>query len=257
MCYDVSFKNNPEQLNNYFTKLSFDDPIDFEITAAHIMGHSYGDHPIIYRYMASGKLHCKLMQWGVIPHYTKDLEGLKKRRASMLNIRSERILDDKTSYWNKIRTKRCLIPLTGFYEHREVRGFKNKIPYYIQLNDQPVFFVPGLYAAHHVVDKDSGEISRQYTYALITRNANTVMAQIHNGGDNAGRMPLLLPLTCAKKWLNDNLTDAEYQDILDFEMHSAELCYRPVYTIRGRSGRPDDKEKDVAFEWESLPALVL
>ncbi|MES2778049.1 MAG: SOS response-associated peptidase family protein [Bacteroidota bacterium] len=256
MCYDVSFTISLKQLSDYFPDMIFDDQMDLQFTATHIMGHSFGDHPIIYRNREDGLLHCKLMEWGVIPHYTKDLDGFKKRRATMLNIRSERILDDKASYWNKIRTRRCLIPLTGFYEHREVPKFKNKIPYYLKLTEQPMFFVPGLYSAHDVVDTESGEVLKQYTYALITRNANPLMAQIHNGGDNAGRMPLLLPLSWAQKWLDAELTDDEYRSILAFEMPSEALCYRPVFTIRGRSPRPDEKEKDAVYEWENLPDLA-
>ena len=132
MCYDVSFTVNIKQLSDYFPDLIFDDQIDFNFEAAiHIAGHAYANHPIIYVNREDLKLHCRLMEWGVIPFYTKDEKAFVRQRANMLNARSERILDDKTSYWYKIRNRRCLIPLSGIYEHRGIKGWKKKVPYVV------------------------------------------------------------------------------------------------------------------------------
>ncbi|MFX8477668.1 SOS response-associated peptidase family protein, partial [Acinetobacter baumannii] len=76
------------------------------------------------------------MEWGVIPFYVKEESAFIRQRASMLNARSERILDDKTSYWNKIRNRRCLIPVSGIYEHRAIKGWKKKVPYFISIKDE-------------------------------------------------------------------------------------------------------------------------
>src|SRR5215204_1658734 len=101
----------------------------------------------------------------------------------MLNARSERILEDDTSYWFKIRNRRCLIPVSGTYEHREVKGWKKKVPYFVRLKKQPIFFLPGLYSVAELPDTQTGEIVKRWTFALITRDANQVMRWIHNGGD--------------------------------------------------------------------------
>ena len=101
------------------------------MTGVHIMGHSYGDHPIIYR-TQEGKLLCRAMEWGCIPFYVKEETLFLKQRASMLNARSERILEDTKSYWNKIKNTRCLIPVNGIYEHRAVKGWKKKVPYLVR-----------------------------------------------------------------------------------------------------------------------------
>jgi putative SOS response-associated peptidase YedK len=102
------------------------------------------------------------MEWGVIPFYVKDETAFARQRPSMLNARAERILDDPKSYWYKIRNRRCLIPVTGIYEHRGVVGIKNKIPYFIRLRDQEVFFLPGLYSAADVSDPGTGEVIKRY-----------------------------------------------------------------------------------------------
>lgn len=124
------------------------------------------------------------MEWGCIPYYIKDEKQYLRQRESMLNARSERILEDDTSYWNKIRNRRCLIPASGIYGHREVKGWKKKVPYFIRLKEKPLFFIPGLYSVVELPDPQTGEVIKRWTYTLITRNANQVMRFIHNGGDN-------------------------------------------------------------------------
>lgn len=257
MCYDISFTVELKELSDYFPDLIFDEQMEISFDGTHIIGHLYGEHPIIYRDRDDHQLHVRMMEWGCIPYYVKDPETFKRQRASMLNARSERILEDNKSYWYKIRNRRCLIPLNGFYEHRKVPGFKNKIPYFITLKNQPMFFLPGLYSVAELVDKETGELVKHWTYTVITCGANSVMKQIHNDGDNKYRMPLLLPLELSNKWLSEDLSPEEYKDILNLEMPSQELNYITVYTIRSPKLRPDDKAKNEHFEWQTLPELML
>jgi putative SOS response-associated peptidase YedK len=257
MCYDISFTVEIKQFSDYFPDLIFDDQLEINFDGTHIIGHTYQEHPIIYQDRDDKKLHVRMMEWGCIPFYEKDIAAFKRQRATMLNARSERILGDTKSYWYKIRNRRCLIPLNGFYEHRKVSGFKNKVPYFITLKEQKMFFLPGLYSVVETVDKETGEIYKIWSYSLITRGANSLMKQIHNDGDNKWRMPLLLPFEHSKKWVSEDLSEEEYKSILDFEMPSEELNYIPVYTIRSPKMRPDDKPKNEYYEWQNLPELVL
>ena len=257
MCYDISFTVGMKSLSDYFPDLIFDEQIKMNFEPVHIIGHNYAEHPIIYRNKEDEVLHCRLMEWGCIPFFVKDEDAYKKQRATMLNARSERILQDTKSYWYKIRNRRCLIPVSGFYEHREVKGLKKKVPYFIQLKEQQTFFLPGLYSVAELPDKETGEIKKRYTYTIITCTANAVMKEIHNGGDNKGRMPLLLPLALSKKWLTDDLTAEAYRDILNYEMPAEELKFHTVYTIRTPKVRPDDKEKNVFYEWGNVPEIII
>lgn len=257
MCYDVSFTVDINVFSDYFPDLVYDDQIkiNYESTI-HIVGHAYKEHPIIYKNREDGKLHLKLMEWGCIPFYVKDEAKFIRQRASMLNARSERILDDKTSYWYKIRERRCLIPVTGIYEHREIKGWKNKVPYFVKAKNEQMFFLPGLYSVAELPDHETGEIIKRFSFTMVTRAANTVMRGIHNGGENAGRMPLFLPFEMAKEWLSE-LTEDSYRQILNFEMPNDQLDYWPVFTIRGTKPRPDEKSKNEYFEWPKLPELEL
>jgi len=49
MCYDVAFTKDIQELADYFPELIFDSRIEINFDATiHIIGHDYGNHPIIY-----------------------------------------------------------------------------------------------------------------------------------------------------------------------------------------------------------------
>ena len=256
MCYDISFTVNMRQLSDYFPDLIFDEQIEMTFQPVHIVGHNYGNHPIIYRNREDEKLHCRLMEWGCIPFYVKDEEAFKKQRATMLNARSERIVEDNKSYWYKIRNRRCLIPMTGFYEHREVKGLKKKIPNFIGLTDQETFFLPGLYSVTELPNKETGEVEKRFTFTLITRAANKLMEQIHNAGTNKHRMPLMLSFELSKKWITEELNEEDYKAIVAYEMPVENMNYKTVYSIRTTEERPDEKAKNEYYKWEDVPELI-
>ena len=122
MCYDISFTVKLKELAAYFPDLETAGQLELDFGGIHIMGHSFNEHPIICRDRENQQLLIRPMQWGVIPFYVKDENGFLRQRVSMLNTRSERILGDEKSYWFKIRNRRCLIPVTGVYEHRDMTG---------------------------------------------------------------------------------------------------------------------------------------
>ena len=99
MCYDISITiMNVRSLSDYFPDMIFDDQIEIDFAAtAHIIGHAYGNHPIIFVDREDLKTHCRLMEWGCIPFYVKDEKTYLNQRRTMLNARSERIWGDTKS----------------------------------------------------------------------------------------------------------------------------------------------------------------
>ncbi len=257
MCYDISFTVKLKELATYFPELENPLQLEFNFDGIHIMGHSFNVHPIIYRERETNKLTVSPMEWGVIPFYVKIEKDFLRQRASMLNTRSERILGDEKSYWYKIRNRRCLIPVTGVYEHRAIKGWKKKVPYYIKLIEQPLFFLPGLYSVTDLADLQTGEMLKRFTFSLITRDGNDLMKKIHNDGENRGRMPLFLPLNLSKEFLDQDLSEERYKEILQFEMPEENMEAITVYTIRSSNLRPDGKVKNEYWEWENLPEARL
>src|SRR3989344_2164780 len=67
-----------------------------------------------------------LMKWGLVPFWAKD----PKIGYKMINARAEEI-ESKPSFQKPIRTQRCLIPATGFYEWKKLNleGKEEKIPF--------------------------------------------------------------------------------------------------------------------------------
>jgi putative SOS response-associated peptidase YedK len=171
----------------------------------------------------------------------------------MVSVRSERILEDKKSYWYSLRKQRCLIPVSGTFEHRAVKGWKKKVPYFIGEEGRDLFYLPGLYQWHETVDED-GVVERVGSFGMLTRAANEVMANIHNDGPNKHRMPLFLPEDLERQWIED-IQEDDMPPIFLFEMPNEKLRHYPVYTLRGYPVRPDGKHRYEAFDWEGLPPL--
>ncbi len=225
--------------------------MDFPLTAMHVQAQAYRKHPVVVEEENTYKV--RLFEWGVIAGYMNTPEKIQAMRNSMCNARSEKIVEDKKSYWRQIRSRRCVIPVSGIYEHRHIRGWKKTVPYYVKLKGRDLFCIPGLFTYSPLPDPETGEL--QGTFAVITRPANDTMRKIHNGGPNAGRMPLFLPKEKELEWLKPGLSDEGIQSLLDYELPADELDYWPVHTIRTTKDRPDKKEKNEPFTWEKLPEL--
>ncbi|SFD46858.1 SOS response associated peptidase (SRAP) [Chitinophaga sp. CF118] len=254
MCYDISFNSDILLTIDAFPTIINDLKTEFDKEALiHVEGHRLPEFYTIYT--TNNTPHLTTMAWGVDPLYISDLKERLSRRAGMLNARSERILDDHKSYWYRIKDNRCLIPVTGIYEHRQITGWKNKVPYLIQLQDAKIFYIPGLYQLRDEVDTTTGEIFRSGTYTVITRPANALMGNIHNSGENKHRMPLFITTEIAQQWINPALTTTEVREILAYEIPSDNLACKTVYSIRGGKHRPDNKDKDAYWEWANLPSL--
>jgi putative SOS response-associated peptidase YedK len=127
--------------------------------------------------------------WGLIPEWSKDDEI----RKMTLNAKIETI-EEKPSFKNYIN-KRCLIIVNGFYEWQwlDSKG-KNKIKYEIGIGNEELFAFGGIYSQW--LDTITGEIRN--TYAMVTTEANTLMAEIHN---IKKRMPVILRKEDENKWL--------------------------------------------------------
>jgi putative SOS response-associated peptidase YedK len=253
MCYDISYQVPLETVEDYFGNIVFDDEqleFDFDITI-HVLAQAFKKTLIVVH---DGETYRgKMSEWGLISKGMKTPELIKKRRSWMCNAQSERIVNDKASAWHSLRHQRCLIPVTGIFEHRGIKGWKNKVPYYIHLKNRNMFCIPGLYNYSPVPNPETGELP--LTHTLITRPANAVMRQIHNDGENAFRMPLFLPKDMEADWLDPNLTDTQLQEILEYEMPAEDLEYYPVFSIRTTKPHPTGGRKTDRFDWPNLPPL--
>lgn len=152
----------------------------------HINGFSFPKTPIITNENPDVIEH---YNWGLIPSWSKDQEI----RKMTLNARIETV-DEKPSFRNSV-DKRCLVIANGFYEWQwlDTKG-KNKVKYEIGIGNEELFAFAGIYSQW--LDKQTGEIRN--TYAILTTQANPLMAEIHN---SKKRMPIILKQSDETKWL--------------------------------------------------------
>ena len=86
-------------------------------------------------------------------------------------------------------------------DHLDEAG--RKAPYFIHLNDQPVFAFAGLWDRSIKADGTAVE-----SVVHITMPANDLMKSIHNTGGNPHRMPAILRREDQEAWLAGSVDDA-------------------------------------------------
>ena len=258
MCWDISLHSDIEIVKKAFPALKDQRRnLDYDLSQMEdVWAWSFPDYPIIYREKETGELALTEMEWGVYPLYLdgkgKTQQEIDTQRRNQVNARSERIVDDPKSLWYRMKNQRCLIPVSGIFEHRKIKTWKKKVPYYITEKGRDLFYIPGLYQFMEVVDED-GVVERKGNFAMITRSANEVMAGIHNDGNNKHRMPLFLPETMEKEWLAD-ITPLDMAEIFSYQLPSDQLTYTPVFSLRN-AVRMDGKHLYEPFDWQGLPPL--
>ncbi len=153
----------------------------------------------------------KPMKWGLIPSWTKT----DKTVSGLINARFE-TLAEKPSFKNSYKNRRCIIPVTGFFEWK--KNGKEKVPFFIsQGKDSDGDFRPmllcGLYDSW--INRDGEAIE---TFSIITTEAAAGMKEIHE------RMPLILGMENIPLWLgSDYKHDPHSHIIKSFNAESLEI----------------------------------
>ncbi len=133
----------------------------------------------------------ELMRWGLIPAWAKDsVSG-----AKMINARAE-TLAEKPSFRRPLRTGRCLVPATGFYEWKASAAGRSKVKYAFTRADGEMFGFAGLCDVWR--DPSGRELK---TYTIITTAPNAVVAPVHD------RMPVILTRETEEIWLDPDEHD--------------------------------------------------
>lgn len=157
------------------------------------------------------------MRWGLVPHWVKDAADFK---LNLFNARSETAAE-KPSFRDAMRSGRCLIPASGFYEWRD--DGDGKQPYYIYRHDGDVIAFAGLYSAW-----TKGE-QPLLSCTILTTKANDDIAALHE------RMPVILEADEWQRWLDPfERASRAVEDLLDPAPEGL-LDYYPVSTAVGNA----------------------
>lgn len=122
-----------------------------------------------------------IMRWGLVPSWAKDI-SIGNR---MINARSE-TLEEKPSFRNAFKRRRCIIPASGFYEWHA----KTREPYYFS-PAEGILSLAGIW--EHWQSADGSEL---YSCAILTTSANRLLQPVHE------RMPVMLKPDSIDLWLS-------------------------------------------------------
>jgi putative SOS response-associated peptidase YedK len=145
----------------------------------------------------SGRRVLRLMRWGLVPHWAKDLSiGTK-----LINARAE-TLAEKPAFRDAVRHRRCLIPADGFYEWKGAPGAKR--PHLVKPRAGGPMALAGIF--ENWLGADGSEIE---TVAILTVAANAAMSALHY------RMPAIIAPEHFDAWLECRSgTAAEIAELL-------------------------------------------
>lgn len=133
-------------------------------------------------------------QYGLIPSWARDNKSIN------INGRCETLFEKK-SFRESFKSKRCLIPINGWYEWKKENN--SKIPHFLKPSKSDSFVCAGLYDEWY--DNIAGKTILSIT--LITTEPNDKVAKIHD------RMPVILDKKDWEKWLNNNTTLEELNSL--------------------------------------------
>ena len=161
---------------------------------------------------ASGDVRLEEMRWGMIPPWARD----KSIGAKLANARAETI-DEKPSFRQPFRRRRCLLPVDGYYEWESRPSGKQ--PVYYSMRDGDLFCLAGLWETWtppEQTDKpelpglgfDQAEAGTLYTFTVVTTTPNRLAKRVHD------RMPVIVHPADYGNWLSPESKAADLKRLL-------------------------------------------
>lgn len=131
----------------------------------------------------------ELARWSFTPSFSKTLA----LNYPTFNARSEGAAE-KPTWRASVKSKRCVIPASGYYEWRATPDSKTKTPYFISdARSQPLLFA-GLYSWWREPGS-TGSDGWNLTATIMTRAAVGTVAELHD------RTPVTLPERFVDEWI--------------------------------------------------------
>jgi putative SOS response-associated peptidase YedK len=147
------------------------------------------------------------LQWGLVPEWTKVRQG-----TGHINARSETVAE-KPSFRDSFRRRRCLVPMSGYYEWRtlddaeglvdgDATSKRVKRAVYVTRADGRPIAVAGLWSswADRSLHTQDGPTTLK-TCCVVTTEATGPLARVHD------RMPLILEQKDWSMWLGEDSQD--------------------------------------------------
>jgi len=157
--------------------------------------------------------------WGYSPHWLKVLDN-----APYL-ARSE-TLNDKTMFQDAL-TRRCLIPVSGYYEWK--RYTRHKKAFAIRRPENRSFLLAGV-----CIRYPTSEHTWYETFAILTVASNSFINLVSE------RMPVVIHRQDADSWLNSDIPEAEKL------IQTADEDYLEYYPVSELVNNPANQSRAVS-----------
>ncbi|GAA4810948.1 SOS response-associated peptidase [Litoribaculum gwangyangense] len=216
MCFHTSTIHKTKKLEEYFkVNLSSETirPI-FDKPNYHLNGFAHPNMLVIPQeksdVLAPGV-------WGIVPSNktSSEIKAYYKEAVKYgggLNAQSEKLFSHFL-YREAAISKRCIIPVSGFFEPHEHN--KKKYPFYISQKEKEPLALAGIYS---VVDT-------YITFSILTKDASPMFAKIHN---LKKRQPVILNDQAIEHWLLPELTQEDIKELVKSNYPESELS---AYTV--------------------------
>ncbi|WP_435624461.1 SOS response-associated peptidase [Flagellimonas sp.] len=234
---------------NGFAKQYFDD------------GKKMSEHPFMLIQPQEDPRFLTPVMWGYVPHW-EDGDKIEKYYTdtigvgSGLNVTSEKLFSSDY-YKDSSELRRCIVPVTGFYEPYKVypnKGREYSIPFHFERRDKEVMKLAGIYE----FTKGHNSNSVYVTFGIITKPATPLFAKIHH---TKKRRPVILNDEQAKGWLDKKSQQNDLQQIIDTDLPDADIFAQPInrnlYKTSIDTNRPGITEPfhypEIAIDYENKP----
>ncbi|MCR5979636.1 SOS response-associated peptidase [Gordonia jinghuaiqii] len=156
-------------------------------------------------------LRVRAMRWGLVPPWAKEVG----KGPLLFNARAESAAE-KSSFRVSVRSRRCLVPMDGWYEWKkgpaDSKGKPTKIPFFMAPEDGTRLFMAGLWSVWHAEGSDAPPL---LSCTILTTDAVGKLREVHD------RMPLIMPFDSWDTWLDpdhrapDDLFSAPAEPLVD------------------------------------------
>lgn len=161
------------------------------------------------------------LRWGLIPHWNTD-----PTHEGHVNARSETVAQ-KPSFRDAFRSRRCLVPASGFYGWKP--GIKRKQPYYFRPTS-------GVFVCAGIWDRWEAPEGFVETVSVLTMPANDLVKPMDE------RMPVIVSKEHFAAWLDPNDKHPEKMLTLLKPYPAEQMECWPVST---RVNSPEEDDPDL------------
>lgn len=139
--------------------------------------------PVVATEAGAGTRRIAEMRWWLVPHWAKE----PSTRYAMFNARAEGLARSR-AFRDPFARRRCLVPVSGFYEWLREDG--RKVPYLVTADADDGLLLAGLW------DRWQGDDASLETFTVVTTAAAPDLRWLHD------RQPVILGPAGAETWLD-------------------------------------------------------